>query len=109
MPILPLIDALIFMGWSSLTCAFLLKAVYVSTSYRPHPFGMGPLELVIVAVVCLLFALALAARTWVKANEPRLIARRRASQALREMEEVRAEEAPEENGEPLDEAASGGR
>jgi hypothetical protein len=38
---------------------------------------MHPSDLVKVAAVALLFALTLAARTWVKAMEPELLARRR--------------------------------
>jgi hypothetical protein len=38
---------------------------------------MGALDFVILAGICFLFALTLAARTWVKTNEPRLIATRR--------------------------------
>jgi type IV secretory pathway TrbD component len=69
MPILPVIDLLILMGWTSLFGAFALKGIYVSTSYRPALFGLGPMDMVIMAGVFLLFALALAARTWVKAHE----------------------------------------
>ena len=77
MPVLPLIDALILVGWSSIFGAFLLKAIYLTTSYRPSLFGMRPSDFLTVAGVALLFALALAARTWVKAHEPELLARRR--------------------------------
>ena len=77
MPVLPLIDALIVLGWSSIFGAMLLKAIYVTTSYRPTFFGMRPSDFLVVAGVALLFALALAARTWVKAHEPELLARRR--------------------------------
>ena len=77
MPILPLIDALILLGWSSIFGAMALKAVYITTSYRPTFFGMHPSDFLTTAAVALLFALALAARTWVKATEPELIARRR--------------------------------
>jgi hypothetical protein len=77
MPVLPLIDALILLGWSSLIGGFLLKAIYLTTYYRPTFFGLHPGDFVIVAVVCLLFALTLAARTWVKATEPEILARRR--------------------------------
>lgn len=77
MPVLPLIDALILMGWSSIFGAMFLKAIYATTSYRPTPLGMHPSDFLTVAGVSLLFALALAARTWVKAHEPELLARRR--------------------------------
>lgn len=77
MPVLPLIDALILLGWSSLLGGFLLKAIYVTTAYRPTVFGFTPIDFLLIAVVCLLFALTLAARTWVRVNEPQLAARRR--------------------------------
>ena len=81
MPILPIIDALILLGWSSVFAAFLLKAIYVTTSFRPEPFGMHPSDFLFVASVCLLFALTLAARTWVKEHEPALLAGRFAQDA----------------------------
>lgn len=77
MPVLPLIDALILLGWSSLFGGVLLKAVYVTTSYRPTVFGLHPSDFLTIAGVALLFALTLAARTWVKYAEPELMARRR--------------------------------
>ena len=77
MPILPLIDLLILIGWTSLMTGCLLKAIQLTTHFRPKLLGMGPAELVMAAAVMLLFALALAARTWVKANEPRILAARR--------------------------------
>jgi len=77
MPVLPLIDLLILLGWTSLLGAFLLKAIWIATSYRPTVFGLHPFDFLLAAGVCLLFALTLAARTWVKLNEPRLLARRR--------------------------------
>jgi hypothetical protein len=76
-PVLPLIDLLIMVGWTTLMAAGLLKAIRLSTAYRPELLGLGPAELVVFAGVCLLFALALAARTWVKYNEPKLMAQRR--------------------------------
>lgn len=77
MPVLPLIDALILLGWSSLLGGFLLKAIYVTTAYRPTILTLTPIDFLLIAVVCLLFALTLAARTWVRVNEPQLAARRR--------------------------------
>ena len=85
MSVLPLIDALILFGWSSLLAGLVLKVIYVTTVYRPSVFGLRPLELAFVAGLCLLFALTLAARTWVKAVEPEL-ARRRRMRASREDE-----------------------
>ncbi len=102
MPVLPLIDLLILMGWTSLLVGFAQKAIWISTHYRPNLFGLSPMDFVMVAGICLVFALALAARTWVKLNEPRLQAVQRHlahAQAQRAHEEaeaaaVRAERAP---------------
>jgi hypothetical protein len=69
MPILPIIDLLILLGWTTLFGAFSLKAIHVTTHYRPELFGMGPMDMVVTAASFLLFALALAARTWVKSHE----------------------------------------
>lgn len=77
MPVLPIIDALILLGWSSLFIGFLQKAIMAATSFRPILFGLHPSDFVYIACTSLLFALALAARTWVKAHEPELLARRR--------------------------------
>ncbi len=77
MPVLPLIDLLILMGWTSLVLGAVLKGVAVTTSYRPEILTLGPVEFLALSGVCLLFALALAARTWVKANEPEIIAKQR--------------------------------
>jgi hypothetical protein len=77
MSILPLMDALILLGWSSLVAGGLLKVVYMTTYYRPTILGLSPFDFLMIAVVALVFALTLAARTWVKAAEPELLRRRR--------------------------------
>ena len=69
MPILPIIDLCILLGWTSLLSAFVLKAIYITTHYRPTPIGMGPADLVMSAGIFLIFAIALAARVWVKQQE----------------------------------------
>ena len=82
MPILPLIDLMILMGSLSLVLGFGMKAISITTHYQPTILGFSSIDMVIIAGVCLAFALTLAARTWVKLNEPRLQAlRRRASEA----------------------------
>ncbi len=85
MPILPLIDLLILAGWSSLAVGAVLKAVAVTTVYRPTLLTLTPMDFIVVAAICFGFALTLAARTWVKLNEPRLIhiQRRRAEAQAR--------------------------
>jgi len=70
MPTLPLIDLLLLGGWTSLFAGFVLKAVALTTSYRPTVLGMTSLDFFMVAVVSMLFSIALAARTWVKSQEP---------------------------------------
>lgn len=83
MPVLPMIDLLILMGWTSLALGGVLKAIDVTTSYRPQIMTLGPFEFFALAGICLLFALALAARTWVKANEPAILAKQRRVATLR--------------------------
>ncbi len=91
MPVLPLIDLLILTGWSCLAVGGVLKAVHVTTSYRPHILSMGPMEFLVIAGIFLLFALTLAARTWVKMYEPELTAQRRAMNTLRTVNTVAAD------------------
>jgi glucose-6-phosphate-specific signal transduction histidine kinase len=79
MPVLPIIDLLIFLGWTTLAAGGLLKAIHIATSYRPTLFSLAPTDLLLVAFAFLGLALTLAARTWVRLNEPHLIANRRAA------------------------------
>ena len=84
-PTLPLIDLMILVAWTSLTVAMVQKAVWMALATRATIFGMTPYDFVLVAGVSLLFALALAARVWVKANEARLIRAQRAPGPLDEV------------------------
>jgi hypothetical protein len=77
LPVLPIIDLLILMGWSLLAVGAVLKAVAMTTAYRPSIANLGPMDFLTMAMVCLVFAVALAARTWVKAHEPEMLARQR--------------------------------
>lgn len=79
MPVLPIIDLLILLGWTTLAAGGLLKAIYIATSYRPTFLSLTPSDLLLVALAFLGLALTLAARTWVRLNEPRLTANRRAA------------------------------
>jgi hypothetical protein len=73
-PVLPLIDLLILLAWSCLIVAFAEKAIWLAlASKRFILFGMTPFDWVVAAAVFLLFALALAARVWVKTAEPALL------------------------------------
>jgi hypothetical protein len=76
MPALMAIDALIFLGWSSILVAFILKVVDISTAYRAEILGLSAKDFLWASGIALLFALSLAARTWVKANEPRMLRER---------------------------------
>jgi hypothetical protein len=92
MPVLPFIDLLILMGWTSLFGAFALKAIYITTAYTPRLFGLGPLDLTILAGVLLLFAVALAARAWVKSYEVQTLSpRERAAATLEAYSQMQAD------------------
>jgi hypothetical protein len=69
-PVLPFIDLLILFAWTSLIWAALHKALHLALALQFKVLGLGPFEFVVMAGVSLLFALALAARVWVRANEP---------------------------------------
>jgi hypothetical protein len=75
--VLPLIDLLILSGWTSLMIGAALKLIAMATRYRPGILGLTSLDFAVIAAVCFGFALTLAARTWVKLNEPRLLAAQR--------------------------------
>jgi hypothetical protein len=70
-PVLPLIDLLILVGWTSLMAGAALRILVVATRYKPTILGFTSSDLMMIAGICFLFALTLAARTWVKLNEPR--------------------------------------
>jgi hypothetical protein len=89
-PVLPLIDLLILLGWTSLLVGFVLKALSIALSYPLSIVGLAPIDFLLVAAVSLLFALSLAARTWVKVHEPRLVARRQVAEYGVEQEETGA-------------------
>jgi UDP-N-acetylmuramyl pentapeptide phosphotransferase/UDP-N-acetylglucosamine-1-phosphate transferase len=77
MPILPLIDLMLLLGTGSLFVGFLLKAISITTRFQPQVLGFTSIDFVLIAGICMGFALVLAARTWVKLNEPRVLALRR--------------------------------
>jgi len=81
-PVLPLIDLLILSGWTSLMLGAALKLIALATRYRPDILGLTSLDFAIIAGVAFGFALTLAARTWVKLNEPRLAAAQRRAMHL---------------------------
>lgn len=75
MPVLPLIDLLIFIAWSGLMWAFVHKALWLALGLSFTVLGLTPYDFVLGGGVLLLFSLALAARTWIKANEPAMLSR----------------------------------
>lgn len=82
MPVLPLIDLMLLSGWTALLVGFVLKVVHLTTSYRPTIIGLTPMDFLLIAVVAMLFAIALAARTWVKSQEPAVSAIRRRDETI---------------------------
>jgi hypothetical protein len=82
MPVLPLIDLMLLSGWTSLLVGFVLKVISLTTSYRPTLLGLSPIDFALIAVVAMLFAIALAARTWVKTQEPLAVAVRRRDETM---------------------------
>jgi hypothetical protein len=85
MPILPLIDLMILIAWTCLIVAVVQKVLSMALALRTAIFGMTPYDFVLVAGVSLLFALALAARAWVKANQARLLGSRQVPEPLNEV------------------------
>ena len=73
MPVLPLIDLLIVLAWASLVWAFVQKGLWLAFAKTFTVLGLTPYDFVFGSALCLLFALALAARVWVKGNEPKLV------------------------------------
>lgn len=71
MPVLPIIDLLIFLGWTTLAAGGVLKAIHLATSYRPTLVGLTPADVMMVALCFLLLALTLSARSLVRQAEAR--------------------------------------
>jgi len=77
MSVLPLVDLLILCGTGSVAVGFALKAIALTTIYRPTLLGFTPLDMLIIAGLFFGMALVLTARTWMKLNEPHLQALQR--------------------------------
>jgi hypothetical protein len=94
MPVLPLIDLMIFVAWSSLIVAFIEKSLELALARNFYLFGIGPFDWVVIAATALLFALALAARSFVKATEGGLSLRlsKTAAEVLPDFPDPRAQE-----------------
>ena len=89
MPVLPLVDLLILMGTIALVIGVLLKTIAILTVFQPVLLGFTSLDFVVIAGVCMGFALTLVARTWLKLNEnsSSVVQRRYAAEFSREREE----------------------
>jgi hypothetical protein len=96
MTVLPIVDLLILMGTGSVIVGFVLKGVALTTTYNPTFLGFSSLDMLLIALTCFGFALVLAARTWLRLNEPHIQAleRRLGEEEARR----RAQEYEERNG-----------
>lgn len=82
LPVLPVIDFMLLAGWTSLAIGFVLKAVAAFTRWKPTLLTLSPIDFLFVAVAAFLFAIALAARTWVAEQRPAPSAARRKQATL---------------------------
>ena len=82
MPVLPVIDLMLLTGWTSLLIGFLLKVADLLTRGNQAIFGLAPTDFLMISVVSFLFAIALAARTWVASQAPAQSAVRRREETL---------------------------
>ena len=96
MPILPLIDLLILLAWTSLATGGALKLINIVLSKYWTLLGFAPFDFFMITAVFLVFALTLVGRTWVKANEPTVLAAKRADATREAYAELRPEVLPEE-------------
>jgi len=99
-PILPIIDLLILLAWTSLAAGGALKLVNVVFSKFWTLLGFAPFDFFLIAGVLLVFALTLVGRTWVKANEPAVLAAKRADATREAYAELRPEAAASEQERP---------
>ena len=64
---------MLLLGTGSLLVGFLLKAISITTRFQPHVLGFTSIDFVLIAGICMGFALVLAAWTWVKLNQLRVL------------------------------------
>ena len=96
MTVLPLVDLLILMGTGAVGVGFVLKGVALTTTYNPTFLGFSSIDMLLIALTCFGFALVLAARTWLRLNEPHVQALER--RLGEEEAKRRAQEYEERNG-----------
>ena len=91
MPMLPIIDLLILLAWTSLAAGGALKLINIVFAKFWTLLGFAPFDFFMITSVLLVFALTLVARTWVKANDPAVLAARRADATREAYAELRPE------------------
>ena len=92
MAVLPMVDLLICVSWTTLAAGTLLKVGNVVFAKAWALLGFAPMDLLAISVSMLIFAIALTGRQWLKANENAAPAARRANSTLDAYDEVRREE-----------------
>lgn len=97
MPVLPIIDLMLLAGWTSLFVGFVLKAVAATTHYQPTIFTLSPIDFLFVAIGAFIFAIALAARTWVATQAPAQSAARRREETMEAYRALHSESADAED------------
>jgi hypothetical protein len=78
-----------------------MKAIEITTHYSPTVLGFSSIDFLLMTGVCWGFALVLAARSWMKLNEPKIQALRReqfAAEARRQAREMELSIQSSENG-----------
>jgi hypothetical protein len=106
MPILPLIDLLILLAWTTLAAGAALKLINIVFSQYWSLLGFAPFDFFMMGGVLLLFAMTLVGRTWVKANDPGVLATKRADATREAYAELRPKAVTDD--EPVRAAAGGG-
>jgi hypothetical protein len=96
MTVLPIVDLMILLGTGGLAVGFVLKGVALTTTYHPTFLGFSSLDMLLISLTCFAFALVLAARTWLRLNEPHIQALER--RLGEEEAKRRAREYEERNG-----------
>lgn len=107
MPVLPLIDLMLLAGWTSLLVGFVLKAVGLVMAVQPTIAKLAPVHFLMIAVAAFLFAIALAARTWVASQAPAVSAARRRDETLEAYRALHRSDAGETESEEVAAAADG--
>jgi hypothetical protein len=96
MPVLPLIDLILLSAWTALLIGFILKVVAMTTHYRPTIVSLTSLDFLLIAGAAMLFAIALAARTWVASQAPAQSSVRRRDETMRAYRELHGDRGGQE-------------